>query len=65
MAEITICLEGITYEIPKNKIKSLKQWLNENCITESTEELIIDLETTKGLEIEFDETKEKKEEDSK
>lgn len=65
MDEVIVIVEGVEYKLSKEKLENLKRWLNKNSQKEiePTDELVIDIESAKGLEIEFDETKQKKKEE--
>jgi len=67
MAEkLDVTVGGKKYKIDKNKRKELKKWLEDNAeiMTQTSEDLVIDIEETAGVEIDYNElNQEEKEED--
>lgn len=55
--EVNITVGDQEYKISKEKAGELKQWLSENAdiVAQTSDDLIIDIEDTAGVEIEFNE----------
>ena len=67
--KLTVTINGREYQVDKTKEKELKKWLEDNAeiVSQTSEDLIIDIEATEGVQLEYNELnqEEKKEDEAR
>ncbi len=61
--KVTVIVDGKKYKLEREKIKELTEWLEKyaESVINISEELIIDIEDTKGAELEYAEIQKEEE----